>query len=116
MSNVLLTGMQNMIGLLQQHASVDVDYSRGSQSKTVKATLGSSPHQAVDDEGIVREWESRDFLIPTAALAEFGLPQLGDRISWNGQQYEVRSTPGTQPFRFSDQTRLLIRVFTKQVA
>ena len=96
-----------------------VVYSRAGDSAETLATVGRTSFEASDDEGVVQEWESRDFLILTADLADFGLPQPGDRIAeTDGQQtlvYEVMALPSQTPWRYSDPYRKTLRIHTKQV-
>jgi len=107
---------------LQAHASRPVTYSRDSVSAEVNATIGKTVFETTNEFGLVERWESRDFLIPAAALVLDGtatLPARGDVIrETQGATtfvYEVLA-PGKEPhYRYSDTFRTLWRIHTKLV-
>jgi hypothetical protein len=106
-----------------QFAAQMVTYSRGNQTAQVPATVGKTVFEVDEGFNVLLRYESRDFLILTAALVLGGiktLPQKGDRIrETQGDTvyiYEV-TAPGKEPaWRFSDPWRKTFRIHTKQTA
>jgi hypothetical protein len=122
MTNLLQTGSDWLADQLKTHASADVIYEQGGSQVPVKATIGRTVFEVVDEYGLVEKYESRDFLIHTADLVLAAveiLPKRGDRIretqGANAFVYEVMA-PGKEPhYRFSDPFRKLLRIHTKHV-
>lgn len=113
---MLASAHSNLLG-------VSVVYRRGGTSATIKATLGSTTLQTQDQDGVIRETTTRDFIIPAASLAFLGanrLPEKGDEIDLteNGATttYEARPGPNEQCYRRSDHAGTVLRVFTNQIA
>ena len=63
MTNLLETASQWLSGQLDDNASSDVQYRRGSLSVSVVAGKGRTTFDAVDSSGVVINVESRDFII-----------------------------------------------------
>jgi hypothetical protein len=118
MVDLLNDAVQWLTDRLHAHASRQVDYSRGSDSVAVSATVGKTVFDLDRGYGIVEHFESRDFLIRTDDLILNGsktIPKRGDRITDDGNTYEVMS-PNSEPhYRFSDPYRRLFRIHTKLV-
>jgi len=100
-----------------------VTYERGSDSVELAATVGRSEFDQTDEYGVLHRYETRDYIIRAADLILNGqrvLPQAGDRVheSVEGQTfiYEVMSPLDGPPWRWADNYRLKLRVYTKQVA
>jgi len=108
----------------QRKASLatSVTYVRGTDSVELAATVGRSEFEQVDESGLIRKIETRDYLFAAADLVLGGsqaTPQEGDQVlEADGPQtrvYEVM-TVGTEPaWRYSDPYRNTIRVHTKFV-
>jgi hypothetical protein len=87
-------------------------------SAEISATIGSSDFQEDNGEGIVTNWQSRDYMI---AVADYQLsgritkPFPGHQILEAGRTYEVVS-PGDEPAaRYSDTSQRTWRVHTKLI-
>lgn len=101
-----------------------VTYRRGVATVEVDAEVGHSDFDIVSDEGVVEQWESRDFLIAAADLILGGvevLPAIGDEIvetiGSDDLVYSVMAPTSDQPpWRYSDQWRITLRVHTKHTA
>ena len=120
MSDQLAAGAAWLSDRLQASASETITYTRGAQSATFAATLGSSLLKTQDAGGRLKiERTDRDFVFPTAALAAFTppLPVRGDTIdvTVNGVAQRFAAwAPGNEPhYRHPDPTRLMLRVHGK---
>lgn len=101
-----------------------VTYTRGVSSASVTAWVGRTDQPAAQDQyGARQEWADRDYLLAVADLtaAGFGSPQAGDRITetiaGTAVTFELVVPAGAndQAWRYSDQTRTVYRLHTKQV-
>ena len=123
MANLLEQGAAWLAGQLQTHASARIVYQRDNDAVILQATIGKTEFEIDDGSGVLQRVESRDYLVPTAALRLAGvqtLPIVGDRIrETQGSRtfvYEVLA-PGKEPhYRYSDPFRTLLRIHTKLVA
>ena len=95
------------------HLSVPVLYrARGGEETRLDAVVGSTVFRAEDGGGMVVETETRDFIVPAAALpAE---PARGDSIVWRGTVYAVLAPDGSPCWRWSDGYRTMKRIHTKE--
>ncbi len=89
------------------------------ESGDTPATIGSSEFQEANDEGIVTNWQSRDYLIAVADYQLEGVivkPEAGHQIVEAGRTYQVVS-PGDEPCaRYSDASQLVWRIHTKLIS
>ena len=93
-----------------------VTYQRGETS--VGATAWRSCRLAEVDRGtgILEEFEVWDWMLPTAALGDLGLPKAGDRIvTGDGSTYEVAGLPGQRHWQYSGSAKSLLRIHTKLI-
>lgn len=109
MTNLLETASQWLSGQLDDNASSDVEYRRGSLSVSVVAGKGRTSFDAVDSSGVVTNVESRDFIITAETIVLDGivvLPRVGDWIvEQNGDElhaYEVIRFGTEQHYRACD--------------
>ena len=117
MSDLLATASAWLDGRRRSHLSGMVTYRRGALWAEVRATVGRTTFQTTDDYGAVQEWQSRDYLILAADLADIGLPQAGDTIvEADGAAYEVLAPGGEPAWRWSDPYGRTLRIHTKQVS
>lgn len=119
MADLLAAGAAWLTSQLSAAAGSTVTYRRGNDQADVTATIGRSEFEAQDQNGVVENWESRDFLIAASGLP-FGEPRRGDVIVETASslelEYEVSSPRGVPVFRYGDAFRSIVRVHTKQVA
>lgn len=121
MADLLQQGSDWLADQLKAHAGRTVTYRRGADAVAVTATIGRTEFEVDDEFGVLRKFESRDFLIPAAELVLNGqtvLPERGDEIDETQESvaytYEVMP-PGKAPaFRYSDPYRRTLRIHTKQ--
>jgi len=103
---------------LAEATAIPISYSRvgefGTESSSIDATRGSTPFEALSDDGIITRIESRDYLT-SGATFPFGLPESGDLITDGEDQYEVQALGGSRPYRYSDPGRALLRIHTKRI-
>ncbi|HOI57007.1 MAG TPA: hypothetical protein PLP01_17275 [Phycisphaerae bacterium] len=96
-----------------------VIYARGTLAMAVDAT-GVRSEELTDSAGetVLVDYGAREWLIAASALAAYGEPQAGDRISdaAAGEEYEVLSpSSGMKPWRWSGVPGVTLRIHTKQV-
>lgn len=113
MADLLGTGAAWMHAKLAANASRPVMYRRGAQEVEVQATIGQTIFR-IDDGGALVRVVTRDFIIDSAALADFEDPKRGDEITEmvNGipRIYRLVNPGGEPHWRWSgpDSTRLRI--------
>jgi hypothetical protein len=123
MGDLLRQGSQWLAGVLKQHASSQVTYSRppaDEDDETVEleiaATLGKTDYEKSDQYGLPVGATASDFLISAADFAgTFGEPQVGDRIVFAGAVFEVLELPGQGCWRLSDGFGNTMRIHTKRI-
>jgi hypothetical protein len=123
MGDLLRQGSQWLAGVLKQHASSPVIYSRppaDEEDDTVEleiaATLGKTDYEKLDQYGIPVGAQATDFLVSAADFtATFGEPQVGDRVVADGAVYEVLELPGQGCWRWSDGFGNTMRIHTKRI-
>jgi hypothetical protein len=119
MADMIAAGAAYLAARLKSSAGASVVYQRGTNSGTVVATVGKSMFQTADANGLVENWESRDYLLTTSDLP-FGEPRRGDKIVevQNGISvtYEVTSPRGVPLFHYGDAFRSTVRVHTVATA
>lgn len=107
----------------QQAYGRTITYARGAETATLTAWLGTSFFaRSTEDPGASLVTSERDYMIAAADLVIGGsqtVPQSGDRIleTVDGEEliFEILVTAGEPGWRYSDQTRQIIRVHTKRV-
>ncbi len=117
MPDLLSAGARWLEQQRDQHLSRMVLYRRGVIERSVRATVGRTLFEVATAGGVIERVESRDFLIPVAALAGLSPPVRGDRvIEVSGtirHLHEVLAPGREPPWRWSDPNRLLYRIHTK---
>ncbi len=122
MVDILEDGIDWLNGIRQSHLAQSVVYKRDWQSVTVTATLGSTTYEVADEDGLLIQAKSTDFLIAASALVlGEGLvaPELGDRIIRTIDSvdvtFEVLDLGGVGHYRPADQYGKVLRIHTKQI-
>jgi hypothetical protein len=123
MGDLLRQGSQWLAGVLKQHASSPVTYSRPPADDEdevleleIAATLGKTDYEKPDQYGLPVGATASDFLISAADFtATFGDPQVGDRVVLDGAVYEVLELPGQGCWRQSDGFGNVMRIHTKRI-
>ena len=123
MSDILEAGSNWLQQQRKKHATRDVTYLRGTETVSVRATVGRTLFEQDDGAGVIVRTEVRDYLIDSVDLVLGGnqvLPEKGDRIEEaegvSLYVYEVMSI-GTEPhWRYSDPYRTTLRIHTKHIA
>lgn len=123
MSNFLAKGAAHLARTVLKHASVRVVYVDGDDSCELDAVVGSTRREVATPEGLVAEYESRDYLVdPQELRLSTGnvLPTEGAHILERGcdgeRTYVVSAIPGESHWRWSDQHRKLMRIHTRLVS
>jgi hypothetical protein len=118
MADMLAAGAAWLTDRLRSSAASTVAYVRSGNTATVPATIGQSRFESQDGNGVIEQWESRDFIIKTDELP-YGEPQRGDRIYEQlggvAQIYEVAAPRGVPLFHYGDAFQTCVRVHTKRV-
>lgn len=109
---------------LRQHASQNLIYQRGRLSVPLAGSTGTSTHEQTDMDGHTIRVHVTDFLISTTDLQNSpigGRPQRGDRI-WTTRPdgsldtaHEVMSIGDAPPWRYSDPSRVRLRIHAKEI-
>lgn len=118
MADLLAAGSAWLASQLKAAAGRTVTYRRGEDESEITATIGRSDFEAANQNGVIEQWESRDYLLPYADLP-YGEPQRGDviveEIGDEVLEYEVSAPRGVPVFHFGDAFRSVVRVHTKQI-
>ena len=118
MADMLAAGAAWLTDRLRSSVASTVAYVRSGNTATVPATIGQSRFESQDGNGVIEQWESRDFIIKTDELP-YGEPQRGDRIYEQlggvAQIYEVAAPRGVPLFHYGDAFQTCVRVHTKRV-
>lgn len=120
--NMLTDGVDWLSNQLEEHASTEMIYRRGSSSVEVPLTQGKSEYTTYDDEGnLVTKVTDATFICPACRLMLGGKvvePVAGDRIETKrGTKtlvYEVVPRGNLQPFSL-DSTGTMLRIHTKLI-
>ena len=117
MADLLADGAAWLAGQLKAAAARPVIFVRGNSAIEVSATVGMSSFQAADQNGVLEQFESRDFIIDVADLP-FGEPQRGDKvvetIDGIAITYDVSTPRGMPLWRYGDAFRRTARIHTVQ--
>lgn len=111
--NMLKKGSAFLNKKMNNSGTESCEYITGNIRRPVRATLGHTHYPAMDNNGMVTEIESRDFIIDISLLV--GKPKRGDTIRYNNENYEVMSLPNEDVVRFSDTFKKKYRIHTKLV-
>lgn len=79
----------------------------------VSASLGRTLFRAENEYGVTIRTEARDFLIAASELPEE--PVRGDKILYDGRQYEVLAPNGEPVWRWSGSYHRTRRIHTKEM-
>ena len=94
--------------------SVPVEYlRRDGERLRVHATLGRTLFKVENSYGITIHVYSRDFLIPVEFLPKD--PQSGDKIFYDGVEYEVLAPQDEPVWRWSGTIHQVRRIHTKEI-
>lgn len=122
MTDILEDGVNWLNGIRLTHLAQSVTYKRDWETITVTATLGSTTYEVADEDGLLIQAKSTDFLIAASALVlGEGLvkPELGDQIirTVGGEEltFEVLDLGGVGHYRPADQYGKVLRIHTKQI-
>lgn len=114
MTNLLNTGATWLGTRLQDVAGTTISYCRGDDtSDSFTATVGQTLFEQDSQFGVVTI-QSRDYIFPVSELGNWGEPARGDTITEGDEVFEVLSLNGSQPFRYSDHGKTIVRVHTKR--
>jgi len=113
MSDLLANGAAWLADHLAASSSKPVRFYRGTNYGIVNATIGRSTFESQNENGIIENWESRDFIISTPSLP-FGEPQRADyiveTIDGIDISYEITAPRGVPLFHYGDAFRKTVRV------
>lgn len=118
--NMLNKGAKWLQDKRDEHMSEEVVYRRRGNEIPIRATIGKTMFDLMNESGIVERVESRDFIFKRDYLiinGERTLPQEGDQIDQvmygKTYTYRVLSLGGEPQYRFSDSFNREFRVHTK---
>lgn len=117
MADMLSDGAAWLADQLQASASLNCAYQRGANTAQFAATIGKSVFESAGQNGVIEQWESRDYIVKTEELP-YGAPVRGDLIveELNGVSifYEVTAPRGVPLFHYGDAFQKLVRIHTKK--
>lgn len=123
MSDLLQTGSAWLEEQRHAHMTHSVVYWRGLHSVTLNATVGRTPFEQSDSEGVLIAAEVRDYIFRAEDLVLNGshvLPLVGDRIvetiDGSACTFELMSIGSEPCWRYSDQFQQAFRVHTKRIS
>ncbi len=117
MSSPFSRATTRCLSAVRAAAGTPVTYARGNASVNVTGVPGTTEFENETGD-IVTDYERRDFMIEVAVLILDGdpvTPQRGDRITDNGEVYEVLPRPDGPVFGFSDRDRTTFRINTRRI-
>lgn len=116
MTDLLKSGSDWLATVQRTSVSQSVTYSRGPDSVSVLATIGTIRQEIVDEHGRIFEVDGRDFLIDKTDLVLNAVeitPERGDTITQGTYTYEVTSLGGEPPWRWFGRYHTRRRIHTK---
>jgi len=118
MVSLLSNSVRLLASTVKQAGGVDIRYLRGSSEVELVAVPGQSDIEGmgIDNEAIVAKAD--DWLIDAMDLWLDGLkslPKRGDRILHDGHEYEVVQRGESACYRWTDQTKQILRVYTVEI-
>ena len=118
MADLLRSGAAWLADRLKESAGSTIVYVRGPHRATMTATIGTSRFEAQGANGVVEQWESRDYIVSAGSLPS-GEPERGDRIfeeyGTETVTYEVVTPRGVPTWHYADAFQQTIRIHTKRV-
>lgn len=125
MPDMLASGLAWLNEQRGEHMTQTVEYRRGYETISIKATLGSTSFEVADELGVTVEAKEVDFLVTAADLILDGAvtePEIADRIEWTRTSDGTKFTfevlaivGGGEPFRYTDSYGITLRIHTKLV-
>lgn len=115
---MLRTGAAWLADRLAESAGSTVVYVHGPHRTTITATVGRSVFEAQGANGVVEQWEARDYIVKAGDLPS-GEPERGDKIfedyGASTVTYEVVTPRGVPLWHYGDSFQKTIRIHTKRV-
>lgn len=118
MTTLLDDAVSELLASQQATAGMAVRYGRGVLDVELTAIPGRSQHESDGTGNEAIGARSRDWLIEPSDLVLEGetiTPQRGDTVTLGDVVYEVVHRGESECFRWTDQTRRLIRVYSQEV-
>lgn len=123
MPDVLATAVRGMAAAILKCRGQTAVYTSGNDRVGIVAARGRLAHEVADEAGLAVTVQRETWVLRATDLAfpdGLRLPAAGDRITTTGaipQTFEVLpADPRKPPYDFPDPDRVLIRVYTAQVA
>lgn len=107
--SIMSDGMQALADWRTDFMSEDIEYIGRDGTIAMKARVGFSVAQELDEFNVTVETRLTDFVFKVGQVT----PQLGDVIIWQGRRYRLSSKSGAPCWRFADNHGVSIRVNTK---
>jgi hypothetical protein len=128
MSNLLKIGAEYLAGELAAHAAETVTYTRSvaappeeplpDLTADIPAVVGRSEFDIQQSDGLLLHTNTVDFIIRVEDLVldeTATEPVHGDRITYDGEVYELMPIAGENGWRYTDEHRYAYRIHTKHV-
>jgi len=122
MQDLLDKGLEFLGATRHAHLAREVTYRRGAETVVLRATLGRTEFEQVDEQGFARTFEARDFILRAGDLVLAGetvLPSPGDIVAvehagW-AELFEVMGRGIEPAWRYTAPDHRELRVHTKFV-
>ena len=111
MSNLFERGHNFLMKKLHNGGKSTIEFIHGTTRTTLKAQLVKTVYENTDKFGAILKTECRDFIVRVEDLPT--LPVNGDKIRFNGDDYEVKPINGQDCFMYCNAFKTNIRIHTK---
>lgn len=100
------------------YAGEEIEYSRGGSSSSYcfKAIPGNALATVEGFETTRVLSDTKDFIFLLEGIADLGLPEEEDQITWNQKTYRVNSGDFSEVFNYTDPAELYVRVHAQEIA
>jgi hypothetical protein len=88
---------------------------KAGETADIKAILGKTQFDNMDEDNNLIRWESIDFIIQVCDFWNDREPQRGDTIVYDNQVYAVMPDDGLPCFAYMDPTHVMYRIHTKRI-
>lgn len=117
MANLIDNAVAGIFKQTRRVSGIPITYTRGATSLSLTAIPGQTVLE-VESGDIMIQHKSRDYLILAEELVFGGVavvPARGDVITDNGKTKSVLAVGGEANWKYTDQSRQVIRVHTKEL-
>ena len=101
-------------GQVFDNDEIAATYTRGGAVLSITVVPARTEWEATNDVGPMIFSDRSDFFVKESDITSFGVPENGDRISYDGDVFDVMSPGNGKPWQWADPAnRTVYRVHTK---